>query len=52
MGDLFDTMRDMLQPFLRRDDAVPVEKVRTAKPLDRPPDEWRERDVNRWLKEE
>lgn len=52
MGDLFDAVRDMLPPFLRRDDATPAGKVHAIKPKDRPPDEWRERDVNRWLKEE
>ena len=52
MADLFDKLQEMLTPFLRRDDEPPRRDLPVIDPLHHPPGEWRERDINRWLKEE
>ncbi len=52
MGDMLDKLQELLTPFLRRDIEPPKGDFPAVDPLHQPPGEWRERDINRWLKEE
>ena len=56
MGALLDAAKVvgkvMLEALQRPDNLTARVKPRPAVPLHCPPEEWRERDINRWLKEE
>jgi hypothetical protein len=52
LGDMFGALREKLSSVLQQDDVSNEIKFRKFKPLKALPKEWRERDINHWLKEE
>lgn len=52
MGDMFGALREKLSSVLQQESVTNEIRFRKFKPAKSLPKEWRERDINRWLKEE
>jgi hypothetical protein len=52
LGDMFGVLRGKISSVLQWDEIIIEDKFRDFKPVKPIPEEWREREINRWLKEE